>query len=91
MGGIKGIARVTSKIVPFMAVIYVVTGLIIILMHFSKIPAAFGAIFAGAFTPEGVSGGVIGVLFQGLSFLNLLNNQNPTGGGFSNLSGVKGP
>ena len=65
MGGIKGIARVTSKIVPFMAVIYVVTGLIIILMHFSKIPAAFGAIFAGAFTPEGVSGGVIGVLFQG--------------------------
>ena len=65
MGGIKGIARVTSKIVPFMAVIYVVTGLVIILMHFSKIPAAFGAIFAGAFTPEGVSGGVIGVLFQG--------------------------
>ena len=65
MGGIKGIARVTSKIVPFMAVIYVVTGLVIILMHFSKIPAAFGAIFAGAFTPEGISGGVIGVLFQG--------------------------
>jgi AGCS family alanine or glycine:cation symporter len=65
MGGIKGIARVTSKIVPFMAVIYVVTGLIIILMHFSKIPAAFGAIFAGAFTAEGISGGVIGVLFQG--------------------------
>jgi AGCS family alanine or glycine:cation symporter len=65
MGGIKGIARVTSKIVPFMAVIYVVAGLIIILMHFSEIPAAFGAIYAGAFTPEGVSGGVIGVLFQG--------------------------
>ena len=65
MGGIKGIARVTSKIVPFMAVIYVVTGLIIILMHFSEIPAAFGEIYAGAFTPEGISGGVIGVLFQG--------------------------
>jgi len=65
MGGIKGIARVTSKVVPFMAVIYVVTGLIIILMHFSEIPAAFGAIFAGAFTAEGISGGVIGVLFQG--------------------------
>lgn len=65
MGGIKGIARVTSKIVPFMAVIYVVAGLIIIFMHLSEIPAAFGAIIDGAFTAEGVSGGVIGVLFQG--------------------------
>jgi len=65
IGGIKGIARVTSKIVPFMAVIYVIAGLTIILMHFSQIPAAFGAIFAGAFTAEGISGGVIGVLFQG--------------------------
>ncbi len=65
IGGIKGIARVTSKIVPFMAVIYVSAGLIIILMHFSEIPAAFGAILTGAFTPAGVSGGVIGVLFQG--------------------------
>jgi AGCS family alanine or glycine:cation symporter len=65
MGGIKGIARVTSKIVPFMAVVYVFAGLVIILMHFSEIPSAFGAIWAGAFTAEGVSGGVIGVLFQG--------------------------
>jgi AGCS family alanine or glycine:cation symporter len=65
IGGIKGIARVTSKIVPFMAVTYVIAGVIIILMHFSEIPAAFGAIFAGAFTAEGISGGVIGVLFQG--------------------------
>ena len=65
MGGIKGIARVTSKIVPFMAVIYVIAGLIIILMHFSEIPSAFVAIWDGAFTAEGVSGGVIGVLFQG--------------------------
>ena len=65
IGGIKGIARVTSKIVPFMAVTYVIAGLVIILMHFSEIPAAFGAIFNGAFTAEGISGGVIGVLFQG--------------------------
>jgi AGCS family alanine or glycine:cation symporter len=65
MGGIKGIARVTSKIVPFMAVIYVVAGLIIIFMHFSEIPAAFGAIWTGAFTAAGISGGVIGVLIQG--------------------------
>lgn len=65
IGGIKGIARVTSKIVPFMAVIYVIAGLTIILMHFSQVPAAFGAIVAGAFTAEGISGGVVGVLFQG--------------------------
>lgn len=65
IGGIKGIARVTSKIVPFMAVLYVTAGLIIILMHYAEVPAAFGAIFAGAFTAQGISGGVIGVLFQG--------------------------
>lgn len=65
MGGIKGIARVTSKIVPFMAVIYVTAGLAIIFMHFSLIPSAIMQIIDGAFTAEGISGGVIGVLFQG--------------------------
>ncbi|MGB5487824.1 MAG: alanine/glycine:cation symporter family protein [Lysobacterales bacterium] len=65
VGGIKGIARVTSKIVPFMAVIYVTAGLAIIFMNYPMIPAAFGAIVDGAFTAEGISGGVIGVLFQG--------------------------
>jgi len=65
MGGIRGIARVTSKIVPFMAVIYVLAGLAIILMNFSAVPAAFMAIINGAFSPEGIGGGVIGVLFQG--------------------------
>ncbi|MDX2416642.1 MAG: alanine/glycine:cation symporter family protein [Xanthomonadales bacterium] len=65
MGGIKGIARVTSKIVPFMAVTYVTAGLAIIFMNYSLIPSAFGAIWDGAFTAEGISGGVIGVLFQG--------------------------
>jgi AGCS family alanine or glycine:cation symporter len=65
IGGIKGIARVTSKIVPFMAIIYVVAGLTIILVNYSMVPSAFTAIIAGAFTAEGISGGVIGVLFQG--------------------------
>ena len=66
IGGIKGIARVTEKIVPFMAVLYVTAALIIIGMNYDQIPAAFGAIFMGAFSPEGVSGGFIGVLIQGL-------------------------
>jgi len=65
MGGIKGIARVTSKIVPFMAIIYVLAGLAIILLNISQVPGAVGAIIDGAFTAEGISGGVIGVLFQG--------------------------
>ncbi len=65
IGGIKGIARVTSKIVPFMAIIYVSAGLIIIFMNLSAVPAALVAIVNGAFSPEGIAGGVVGVLFQG--------------------------
>jgi len=65
IGGIKSIARVTEKIVPIMAVIYCGAALIIILMNFTQIPAAFAAIFIGAFSPEGVAGGAIGALIQG--------------------------
>jgi AGCS family alanine or glycine:cation symporter len=65
IGGIKGIARVTSKIVPFMAIIYVSAGMIIIFMNLSAVPAAILAIIDGAFSPEGIAGGVVGVLFQG--------------------------
>lgn len=65
IGGIQGIARVTSKIVPLMAVIYVVAGLTIVLLNAPAVPAALAAIVSGAFSPEGVSGGVVGVLFQG--------------------------
>jgi AGCS family alanine or glycine:cation symporter len=65
IGGIKSIARVTEKIVPFMAVVYCGAALIIILMNFTQIPAAFAAIFIGAFSPEGVAGGALGALIQG--------------------------
>jgi len=65
IGGIQGIARVTSKIVPFMGVMYVSAGLVIIGLHLPAVPAAFAAILDGAFTAAGVSGGVIGVLIQG--------------------------
>jgi AGCS family alanine or glycine:cation symporter len=66
IGGIRSIARVTSRIVPFMATIYVLAGLIIIFANFSAIPAAFGAILSGAFSPEGVAGGFVGVLILGV-------------------------
>jgi AGCS family alanine or glycine:cation symporter len=65
IGGIKSIARVTEKVVPFMALIYCGAGLIIILANFTQIPAAFAAIVTGAFSPEGVAGGAIGALIQG--------------------------
>ncbi len=65
IGGIKSIAKVTDKIVPFMVVIYVGAALVILGMHFSDIPAAFGQIFRGAFGWEGVVGGAAGVLIQG--------------------------
>jgi AGCS family alanine or glycine:cation symporter len=65
IGGIQGIARVTSKIVPFMAVVYVSAGLVIIFSNLREVPAAFAAIINGAFSPEGIAGGVVGVLFQG--------------------------
>ncbi len=65
LGGIKSIARVTGKLVPFMAILYLVCGIYIIIADFANVPAAFQAIFAGAFTPEAGYGGFIGVLIQG--------------------------
>lgn len=66
IGGIKSIARVTEKIVPFMVGIYVSAALVVLLSHVGEIPAAFGKIFSGAFSPEAIAGGVIGVLIQGI-------------------------
>ncbi|MEM1412122.1 MAG: alanine/glycine:cation symporter family protein [Pseudomonadota bacterium] len=65
IGGIKSIARVTSKIVPFMGVTYVIAGVIIIGANLSAVPGAFGMIISGAFNPEGIAGGFIGVLLMG--------------------------
>ena len=65
IGGIKSIARVTEKVVPGMAAIYVGAALIIILMNIDAVPAAFASIFQGAFTGEGVVGGAVGALIQG--------------------------
>ena len=65
VGGLKSIARVTEKVVPFMGVMYCGAALIIILMNFDKIGWAFGQIFAGAFTGLGVAGGMVGALIQG--------------------------
>ena len=65
VGGIKSIARVTEKVVPFMGILYVGTALLIIAMNYDMIGWAFGQIFAGAFTGLGVAGGLVGALIQG--------------------------
>ena len=65
IGGIKSIAKVTDKIVPFMVVIYVGACLFVLISKFSLIPDAFMQIINGAFSPVGIAGGVVGVLVQG--------------------------
>ncbi len=65
VGGLKSIARVTEKVVPFMGVMYVAAALVIIIMHADQIGWAFGQIFEGAFTGLGVAGGMVGALIQG--------------------------
>lgn len=65
IGGIKRIASVTEKIVPFMAILYILASLIIIFMHFTLIDDAIGQIFSQAFTPAAAVGGLIGALIQG--------------------------
>ena len=73
IGGIKKIAAVTEKIVPFMAVIYVIASLVIIFANFEFIGEAFGMIISGAFNPMAGLGGVLGVIivgFQRAAFSN---------------------
>ncbi|WGH80433.1 alanine/glycine:cation symporter family protein [Jannaschia ovalis] len=65
VGGIKSIAKVTEKVVPFMGIMYVGAALIILIVNYDMIGAAFGQIFAGAFTGLGVAGGFVGALIQG--------------------------
>lgn len=65
IGGIKRIASVTEKIVPFMAIIYVGAALVIIIFNIGLIPKAIGAIITGAFSGAGIAGGFVGVLIQG--------------------------
>ena len=65
IGGIKSIAKVTEKVVPLMAALYLTACLIVLLVNFSDIPAAFGSILDGAFTGEGATGGIIGALITG--------------------------
>ena len=77
IGGISRIAKITSKLVPAMAIVYVVSCLIIIFGHPTEIIPSIGLIFSSAFSGEAMAGGFIGTLLQGLKR-----------GSFSNEAGI---
>jgi len=73
IGGIQSIAKVTGKIVPFMASVYIIAALAVIVINIENVGPAFSAIFDGAFSPAAIKGGIIGVLiigFQRAAFSN---------------------
>lgn len=64
LGGIKSIGRVTAYLVPFMALFYVVGGMVILVMNFNLVPDAVGLIFSDAFTGDAVAGGALGAVIR---------------------------
>ena len=60
IGGVKRIAKVSEIVVPFMAIIYIVLGLMIIICNIKEVPAAIATVIAGAFNPRAVTGGIVG-------------------------------
>jgi AGCS family alanine or glycine:cation symporter len=66
IGGMPAIGAVTSKLVPLMALLYIGMSVIVLAVNYDQIGNAIEQIFVGAFTGEGVAGGVIGALIQGL-------------------------
>ncbi|MBR6772315.1 MAG: sodium:alanine symporter family protein [Clostridia bacterium] len=63
LGGIKRIGKVTEKLVPVMALLYIILGIGVIVLNVRNIPDAFAAIFRGAFAPRAVTGGIVGSFF----------------------------
>jgi AGCS family alanine or glycine:cation symporter len=64
LGGLKRVAAVTEKLVPFMAIVYIIGALVIFFTHITAVPAVFGAIFKGAFAAKSAAGGIVGYGFQ---------------------------
>lgn len=81
IGGIKRIAKVSEVIVPFMAVIYVVMGVVIIVCNITEVPAAVVTIVKGAFNPQAVTGGIVGSMIVAMQ-------KGIARGIFSNESGL---
>ncbi len=81
LGGIKRIGQVTEKLVPFMALLYILLGLGVILLNIQNIPSVFVSIFKGAFQPSAVTGGIIGSMFLSIK-------KGVSRGIFSNEAGL---
>ena len=81
IGGIKRIGNVTSKLVPFMAIMYIVLALGVIFFHIKSVPAVFASIIEGAFNPASVTGGVVGSFFMSMK-------KGVSRGIFSNEAGL---
>nr|WP_298877957.1 alanine/glycine:cation symporter family protein [uncultured Mogibacterium sp.] len=60
IGGIKRIGSVTEKLVPFMALYYIIFGLLVVILNYKNVPGVFRDIFEGAFAPRAITGGVVG-------------------------------
>lgn len=81
LGGIRRIGRVTEKLVPFMALIYIVLAVGVILFNIGHIPAVFASIVEGAFHPAAVTGGAVGSFFMSMK-------KGVSRGIFSNEAGL---
>ena len=81
LGGIKCIGKSTEKLVPFMALLYVVLGVGVIIINIENIPSVFRSIFEGAFNPASITGGVIGSFFLSMK-------KGVSRGIFSNEAGL---
>ena len=81
LGGIKRIGQVTEKLVPFMALLYILLALGVILLNLHVVPSVFASIIEGAFHPSAVTGGVVGSLFLSMK-------KGVSRGIFSNEAGL---
>ena len=81
LGGVKRIGSVAEKLVPFMAVLYIILALGVVLLNISRLPQVFVSIFYGAFQPSAVTGGVVGSFFLSMK-------KGVSRGIFSNEAGL---
>lgn len=81
LGGIKRIGNVCEKLVPFMAVFYVILSIGVVILNIGKVPSVFYSIFYGAFNPQAVTGGIVGTLFTSMK-------KGVSRGIFSNEAGL---
>ena len=81
LGGIKRIGQVSEKLVPFMAVLYVILALGVIILNIQRVPGVFVQIVSGAFTPRAATGGIIGSMFLSMK-------KGVSRGIFSNEAGL---